>query len=137
MNWFTQGSTTKVGERDDVCEHIEQDSALAAFYSQENDSFGIVGRYVMCRECRDEHHKALEEELVCCRDCGSYKPAKETRQWRWYDFYAPQGDEALTICDGCWKEPKHTQRMAKDERDRAWELGHGDLDWDESDAEEQ
>lgn len=123
MNWFTQGSTKKVNDLDDVCEHVEQDPTLAAFYSQENDSFGIVGRYVMCRECHTEQQKALEEELKCCHDCGKQKPAKFTREWRWYDFYAPQGDEALVICDACWKQPKHTRRMAEDARDYAWELG--------------
>lgn len=123
MNWFTQGPATKVSDMDDMCEHVEQDPTLAAFYSQENDSFGIVGRYVMCRECRDAHYKALEEELKYCHDCLAQKPGKETRQWRWYDFYAPQGDEALTICDACWEQPKHTRRMAIDARDRAWELG--------------
>ena len=126
MNWFTQGPTTKVGEFDDVCEHVEQDERLAAFYSQENDSFGIVGRYVMCSQCRDAHRKALEEELVVCSDCGKQKPAKETRQWRWYDFYAPQGDEPMTICDTCWKQPKHIERMANDARDYARELGEDD-----------
>ena len=133
MNWFTRGAATKVGEFDDVCEHVEQDESLAAFYSQENDSFGIVDRYVMCKECSDAQEKALEEELVGCRDCGIQKPAKEITAWRWYDFYAPQGDEAVNVCDACWKQPKHIERMEDDARSRAWELGE---DLDEEDYEE-
>ena len=36
------------------------------------------------------------------------------RQWRWYDFYAPQGDEPLEICKCCWEAPKHQERMLRD-----------------------
>lgn len=123
MNWFTHGVTTKVGECDDVCEHVEKDHSLAVSFTQENDSFGIVDRYVMCRACSDAQAKALEEEIVCCHDCNEHKPAKETTQWRWYDFYAPQGDEALVICDECWKQPKHIERMRKDNEAFEWEFG--------------
>jgi hypothetical protein len=42
---------------------------------------------------------------------------KDMHQWKWYDFYAPSGEEPYQICRGCWDKPKHQQRMKEDERD--------------------
>jgi len=56
---------------------------------------------------------------------------KEVRlisMWRWFDFYAPQGDEELPVCSTCWNEPKHKQRLAEDERARKDEDAYYDDD---------
>lgn len=123
MNWFTNGVTNKVRESDDVCEHVEKDSSLAWAFTQENDSFGVIDRYVMCKECSDAHDKASDEELVCCHDCNEEKATKYTRQWKWYDFHAPEGYDPLVICDDCWEKDKHVLRMRKDNEDYEWEFG--------------
>lgn len=48
---------------------------------------------------------------------------KDGAEWRWYDFYAPQGDEAPFICFACRALPKHLARVARDDADRRAEFG--------------
>jgi hypothetical protein len=42
-------------------------------------------------------------------------------EWRWYDFYAAQGDEPYYICSLCWELPKHQTRMSNDRYNRQQE----------------
>lgn len=96
-------------ERADYCEHIEEGETLGLKYSMESDSFGPVAVFIQCEDCFE--HKKEQDRYNICYDCGE---DKRTDQWRWFDFYAPQGDEPLEICDDCWDKPKHQQRMHKD-----------------------
>jgi len=89
----------------------------------EDDSFGPVGRFVMCEPCYKAKHDE-DEEMTFCHDCKKTEKAKETIKWRWYDFYAEQGDEALVICRECWKAPRHQDRMANDRAERDEEDGY-------------
>lgn len=59
---------------------------------------------------------------VCC-DCKTKIEPGTERKWRWYDFYAAQGDEPFIICAGCWDAPRHQWRMEQDRKDRMDELG--------------
>jgi hypothetical protein len=130
MNWFTRGAIvgdaaykTKLLNEDGGCEHVEKDINLAAVLRREMDSFGPVSSYVCCQACDT---KALEEEdneECVCRDCGMTVKKKDGIEWRWYDFYAPQGDEALFICNACKVLPKHQNRVARDDQDRRDEDG--------------
>lgn len=117
------------------CEHILQGQAQAYACFCEDDSFGPLTRYITCKPCHDKIKEEEAEEMVCCDDCKASKPRKIVSQWRWYDFYAPQGDEPREICETCWQEPKHQNRMKQDKIDRDEELGRDefyyteDLDW--------
>jgi len=128
-NWFsTQHGTEAVKfavQNDSACEHVEADIGSGVAVLCEDDSFGPVGRYAVCQACLDEHHKSRSEEKVTCDDCKQVKLRSETRQWRWYDFYAAQGDEALVICSTCKSLPKHKNRVRKDRQARDEELGYG------------
>ena len=116
MNWFVKWSVDEksIDPRADLCPHVEEDVSKAFICHQETDSFGPVGQYVACKECNEELRKEEEEEKHHCRDCGNTVLMKNGRFWKWYDFYAPQGDEALFVCDECWTEPQHENRMERD-----------------------
>lgn len=125
MNWFTgrfiSGCSTahkkELAERDSCCEHVEADPSVAYYYGAENDSFGTVGSHVNCKDCYEKAQAAEDEELVTCADCGNVVKSGDTISWRWYDFYAPQGDEPLIICNSCRTKEKHIQRVRKDRAD--------------------
>lgn len=130
MNWFThrviEGVSTELkaeyAAEDSCCQHVEADPAVAYELSREMDSFGPVSTHVMCKACSEAAEKAADEELIRCDDCGVEKPRKEVRTWKWYDFYAPQGDEPMEICTTCWSAEKHRERMRKDREDLEDEL---------------
>lgn len=113
MTNITYGNTSNLSayelENSDYCEHAEEDSSLGVKYSKESDSFGTVGIYIQCKECF-EHTKEQDRHNTCYY-CSE---DKKTTQWRWYDFYAPQGDEALEVCDECWDKPAHQRRISQD-----------------------
>lgn len=125
MNWnnrrgiahLSTEKKQKLAEEDSCCEHVEVDPSCAAWTSTENDSFGIVGRHVNCQACQEAADKEEEDELVVCHDCSKEVRKGETYEWKWYDFYGPQGDEPLVICDSCRAKPKHQERMSKDRAD--------------------
>lgn len=126
MNWFTHShhSTGQVLiEYNDSCVHMDENLEQPCVLSKENDSFGFEG-YLMCIPCWEKAQAEVAEELCGCRDCKKQVPRGEGIEWRWYDFYAPQGDEAMFICGDCTKLDKHLQRVAKDRRDRDIELGN-------------
>ena len=84
---------------------------------------GDVGR-VRCPVTKIRKGADEDEEMTFCHDCKKTEKAKETIKWRWYDFYAEQGDEALVICRECWKAPRHQDRMANDRAERDEEDGY-------------
>ena len=90
---------------------------------------GVLEPY--CPSCIQKDNEAYENELVGCCDCKTLKPRKEIRSWRWYDFYAGQGDTPWNICTDCWGKPKHQYRMAKDAEDRAQEMRYLGMDMDD------
>lgn len=129
----TTGYTATTSFSDDVlrgadfCGHVSRkklNKGVGFFY--ERDSFGYVFAEIVCEGCRDKGMKEIAESIEVCADCGQEHPRKNTRQWRWYDFYEPQGDEPRIICNGCWELPKHVQRMANDKADYEHEFGDRD-----------
>jgi hypothetical protein len=126
MNWFTQsiivgssGAAKKeLAEQDSACEHVEKDIDLAYGNHRENDSFGTVGSYVCCKACHEKIMTEKGEEKCSCSDCKQVVKRSEGFRWRWYDFYAPQGDVALFICDACKDKPTHVARVQRDDADR-------------------
>ncbi len=125
MNWTVRGvvkmTEQRVSSADEVCEHLHIGDT--AHVVGEQDSFGPVTRFYYCSECYEVARQREGEELEYCHDCGCEKPRSEVLAWRWYDFYAPQGDEPIMVCSDCRKKPKHLRRVAKDRADREWEFG--------------
>ena len=101
-----------------MVENPEQKCVL----SMENDSFGFEG-YLMCHPCWEKAKSETAAELRGCRDCNQQVPRDEGIEWRWYDFYAPQGDEAIFVCNNCENLEPHKERVARDNHSRNIELG--------------
>lgn len=134
MNWFTRTNVQGFPaarvqvllEQDGGCEHVVQDIKLAYVMHRENDSFGPVSSYVCCQAC-DEAIKAREgEEEHVCHDCKKTVKSKDGSFWKWYDFYAAQGDVPLFICNCCIGLPTHKARVARDKADYEAEFGDDD-----------
>lgn len=115
----------------DLCEHVQADRSLAFALLKEDDSFGPVVRAVVCKDCDARHQDDDDDRLRTCQDCHTAVRAVAGREWRCYDFYAPQGDEPTFLCTACWKAPKHQGRMAQDRADEAEEFGPSPRDLDE------
>lgn len=133
MNWFTRsaiiGTTEakkKMIEEDGGCDHVVADPDLAVSVSREKDSFGTVGQYVCCAECLNKQAEAENEVKYCCTDCKSMVAKKDGLHWRWYDFYAPQGDEPIFVCNPCRVLPKHQNRVRQDREDYEAEFPQND-----------
>jgi hypothetical protein len=104
----------------EACEHVENGAEPTVLFT-EDDSFGPLVRYVACQACEDASDEAAYEY---CRDCGkSFNPTKEGTMWRYYDFYAPQGDEEIPICGECIKGQKHANRLENDRLAYNQEMG--------------
>lgn len=110
-------------DRSDVCEHVENGTAKAVAVLCEDDSFGPVGRYVVCAECETRADAQEQEQQHPCIDCKGFKPLSQGDMWRGWDHYPPQGDEELFICQPCWQMDKHKKRMDEDKRDRQRNCG--------------
>jgi hypothetical protein len=131
MNWFTHNvianHTTQqkqeLFDADGGCEHVEQDISLAYAVRMERDGFGPVGSCVCCKECDAKADEAEDNEERVCDDCKQTVKQKDGGEWKWYDFYAAQGDTPLFICNCCRKLPKHQHRIAKDSADYNAEFG--------------
>jgi hypothetical protein len=139
MNWsgksldVRQVQTWLNAPESDLCEHVAAQPALAFALLKEDDSFGPVVRAVVCKDCDARHEEDEAAQLRTCQDCHTAVRAEAGLEWRWYDFYAAQGDEALFLCLGCWKAPKHQARRARDREDEAEEFGPSTRDLDEED----
>lgn len=124
MNWFTKyhfnGASlehkTQLVNEHGGCEHVMANPALLVSVSFENDSFGREG-YCVCEECHKKQQEEVDSEVVTCHDCQQNFPRKETISWKWYDFYAAQGDEPVIVCDSCRTKPKHRERVERDRRE--------------------
>lgn len=128
MNWLSR--TSDLHEirallsqpESDLCEHVKADPASAVALFKEDDTFGPVVRYICCATCRDQQIKEEGEEKIACQDCGTVYTRKEVIFWKWYDFYAPQGDEPLVICRPCAQATRHKLRVSQDAQARRDEL---------------
>lgn len=133
MNWFTStlvAHTSIDDKRAKVemwggCEHVQTDPSLLYKVSYENDSFGREG-YCMCQACSEQAHEEEMNQDVVCRDCDKTVKKKDTIDWKWYDFHAPQGDEPLTICNTCKSATKHQERVARDKFEYEQEMSSYD-----------
>lgn len=103
---------------DSVCEHVQHGKAQQYAVFKEDDSFGPVGRFVVCKACFEEEQAKEQERTEVCDDCKQPKRKSVCGEWRWYDFYAAQGDEPLHICDDCRQLPRHKDRVVEDRRSR-------------------
>lgn len=123
MTDISYGNTSNLSEheleRADRCDHSMVDQALGVKFTRESDSFGTLDICIMCVECFEE--AKVQDRLNHCYYCGEMK---QTDQWRPYDFYAAQGDVPLEVCDNCWDEPQHQQRMDRDHRNYQEEMGY-------------
>lgn len=121
MNWFTSRSFAKSSnetkasfvEKHECCDHVLENPTVLYEDQMECDSFGSE-HYGVCEVCAKKAEDAYYDEEVVCDDCKQVFPRKETREWRWYDFYAPQGDEPLIVCEKCRHAEKHLTRVRRD-----------------------
>ncbi len=101
----------------------------------ETDSFGWEPREI-CDVCHQAMLQEEEEQKYTCRDCKKSFSLKEGLiLWKWYDFYAAQGDEPIPVCKDCRSGEKHTARCRKDREDMNWERNQGDFDSDDDNGE--
>lgn len=117
MNWIGRSSDVARwidDERSDLCDHVEADRTLAKTVITEDDTFGPVIRFVCCAFCAENEITERDKELHVCEDCNKSLPRIQGEFWRWYDFYAPQGDEPLFICLTCKNLPTHRNRVTRD-----------------------
>lgn len=133
MNWFTRGIIVgdvehkqKLAAQDGACEHVEADINLATIIRREMDSFGPVSSFVCCKACDEKATEEEDNEDCHCADCKLTVKKKDGFEWRWYDFYAAQGDTPLFICNKCKELDRHKARVARDDADRRAELGDDD-----------
>jgi len=134
MNWFTSRvvesasvqEKQKLLAQDGGCEHVETDASLGYIVHTERDSFGIVGTCLLCKACNEAAQEEADNEEHTCVDCKQSVKQKDGIFWKWYDFYAAQGDEALFVCDCCRTQPAHVNRVKRDERERQEEFGDDD-----------
>lgn len=117
MNWFTKNHNEKITEWVDMCDHLKEGDKAHVVHT-EMDSFGVVGKIALCKEC--EYKRIKEEEInqeietTICFDCKQEKVLKEVSNWTPYDYYPQQGDIPTPICNECWDKEKHQNRMAQD-----------------------
>lgn len=123
MNWFVHSypSVLKVIE-DSACEHVEADMSKCSVVVTEMDSFGKVGEMALCEECMKKIQEEEGREEVYCCDCKQTVLKSASQEWRWYDFYAPQGDEPLIVCKECSQKLPHLNRVAQDRFDYEEEM---------------
>lgn len=102
-------------DRSDRCEHVVSGQNKAFTVLCEDDSFGIVGRNVVCKAC----HDALENQEAWpgCEFCTEHRTNSEVSQWLYHDFYAAQGDEPCHVCHDCRQNNEKFKAMvARDHR---------------------
>jgi hypothetical protein len=140
MNWFTKENVAHlalekkhilIGEND-CCDHVNNDHSLLHRVSYENDSFGKEG-YGVCKDCAEKHDLEEGGKKVICKDCKTEVAVKDTITWKWYDFYAAQGDIPLIICRECTNKGTHLRRVQRDREDQDEEFGVCNEDDDNTD----
>ena len=124
MNWMSKKTFPSevsrwLGDaRSHLCEHVESDKTIAVAVLCEDDSYGPLGRYCVCKECLAKANAEEAATMHFCRDCKTDKPRSEGIMWTPYDFYPPQGDEELFVCRLCWAGPIHNDRCELDRREQ-------------------
>lgn len=132
---WTKTFTKQVLEGADYCEHCSiEDFSKAVGFHYERDSFGYVGAHIVCEPCHEAIEEAEGEEETTCHDCKQNFKVKDTIEWKWWDFYGPQGDEPYVVCKECRLKPTHIERVRKDREDYEAECDRNDDD-DEEDFE--
>lgn len=128
-NQMTTRFPTKHDFADAMCDHVQADRSIAVLAYVESDSFGTVGTYVVCRDCFKEKEEAEKQERIRgkCEDCGEAVKMADSIGWKWYDFYAAQGDEPLCICKACVDKSRHQSRVSADSTERQLEEGQSVL----------
>lgn len=120
---YTKDFSKEDKECSDYCPHVSHKKLKHAVgYFYERDSFGPVQQYIVCEACRVKCQDQEDNKQVLCHDCNLTVLAKDAIRWKWYDFYAAQGDEPLTICSCCQKADKHIQRVKRDRADYEYEF---------------
>lgn len=115
MNWTTSKRFRgKLSPEHDLCEHVEENNKLAFWEDAEMDSFGPVGIFISCKECRERDKEQQKEETNHCADCGGEFPNKELTSWTPYDFDPRDGDEVIHVCNGCKPKERHKKRVEDD-----------------------
>ena len=109
-------------DRSDLCEHVEVNRTQAYAVLCEDDCSGLVVRYVVCVSCYAAHEQEEGSRIRRCCDCHKDVQQKEGGEWRWYDFYAAQGDEPMFLCDVCRRLPRHLERRRRDLEDYQEEM---------------
>lgn len=71
-------------------------------------------------------HPIDDYETEVCHDCKKPFFKKDGIEWKWYDFYAAEGDEPLFICNQCRKGEVHRHRVESDRIDYEEEMGRYD-----------
>lgn len=127
MNWFVNSRNREIAVGEETCEHL-CDATHSYLATEERDSFGGDGYYHMCEACANKAQEEEDNRTVVCQDCKSVVLSKDTITWKWYDFYAAQGDVPLVICKTCATGPKHFDRLDRDARDYQAEFGSDDSD---------
>lgn len=132
MNWFTKSYVSSktlenkkriIDRSDDCCEHVAADPALLFAVHRENDSFGSEST-CLCEACSGKVTEEEEAEEHVCADCGAtFTLESGGVLWKWYDFYAAQGDEPRPICGACRTSERHLARVRKDRADYEEESG--------------
>lgn len=116
----------KLFNMDGGCSHVEADMAKGYALLSETDSFGPVATCLVCKECADAEKKRVGEEECVCHDCKKKVKRSEGGTWKWYDFYAAQGDIPLFLCNPCFSLPNHRARVQRDNDDYDREFGSDD-----------
>lgn len=125
MNWFTTDyvaqrsleAKAKAIAEHGGCEHVEADNSLLHAIQYENDPWGREG-YCVCEACQKKAEAKEDAEDHTCCDCKqSFTLASGGTLWKWWDFYAPQGDEPLPICATCRNKEPHLTRRRRDAAD--------------------
>lgn len=105
MNWTTRTTTFNFNDCD-CCEHVEKDHKLAHVQVMENDSFGPVCGFILCKEC-----DALPSgELVDCHDCGKEVDIDKTKEWKDFDDCGSDA-EVIHVCLECAEKAPHKARI--------------------------
>lgn len=138
-NTYYRNKNTQIWINDpraEFCEHTEKDKSLAFMVIGESDSFGPLSRVVVCEPCYNQAIEHEENLLQPCHDCKKRFKTKELNEWKWWDFYANQGDTPLLICNECWEATTHQARLKHDREEYDYEHGNREqrqAEWEEFD----
>lgn len=117
MNMLTNYKNVIVKEEDDTCGHLKVGERAFNTVVESDTLAPSTESYHECEAC----YNSRMVELTNCPCCSRQIEVGDLREWRWYGFYAPQGDEPITLCVKCWDEPTHQRRIQRSREDMEWE----------------